>query len=92
MAVTANQVIFDTPAPEFRLPATDGKTYTLDDLAGGKAGGADANLLPGAVLGDDPGRLQIRKPPAIGPVVRVTDVVTGAGSFPADGADSGHGL
>jgi peroxiredoxin len=36
MAVTANQVNFDTPAPGFRLPATDGKTYTLDDLAGGK--------------------------------------------------------
>ena len=36
MAMTATQVTFDTPAPEFRLPATDGKTYGLDDLAGGK--------------------------------------------------------
>ena len=36
MAITANQVTFDTPAVEFRLPATDGKTYALDDLAGGK--------------------------------------------------------
>jgi peroxiredoxin len=24
----------DTPAPDFRLPATDGRTYTLDDVAG----------------------------------------------------------
>ena len=64
----------------------------LDDLAGGKAGGADANLLPGAVLSDDPRRLEVRKPPALGPVVRVADVVPRAGSFPADGADSGHGL
>jgi peroxiredoxin len=36
MAMTADQVTFDTLAPEFRLPATDGKTYTLDGLAGGK--------------------------------------------------------
>ncbi|ABA04142.1 conserved hypothetical protein [Nitrobacter winogradskyi Nb-255] len=34
MATTVTQVTFDTPAPEFRLPATDGKTYGLDDLAG----------------------------------------------------------
>ena len=25
-----------TPAPEFRLRATDGKTYALDDVAGEK--------------------------------------------------------
>ena len=36
MAMTATQVTFDTPAVEFRLPATDGKTYALDDLAGKK--------------------------------------------------------
>ena len=36
MAMTATQVTFDTPAPEFRLPATDGRTYGLDDLAGRK--------------------------------------------------------
>lgn len=36
MAMTATQVTFDTPAPEFRLPATDGKIYRLDDLAGEK--------------------------------------------------------
>jgi len=34
MAATATQVVLDTPAPEFRLPATDGKTYALDDVAG----------------------------------------------------------
>lgn len=36
MAITADQVTFDAPAVEFRLPATDGKTYGLDDLAGQK--------------------------------------------------------
>jgi len=30
------QVILDTPAAEFRLPATDGRTYALDDVAGEK--------------------------------------------------------
>jgi peroxiredoxin len=34
MATTATQVTLDTPAAEFRLPATDGKTYALDDVAG----------------------------------------------------------
>jgi peroxiredoxin len=36
MATTATQVVLDTPAAEFRLPATDGKTYALDDVAGEK--------------------------------------------------------
>ena len=36
MAATATQVILDTPAAEFRLPATDGRTYALDDVAGEK--------------------------------------------------------
>src|SRR5215475_4525880 len=36
MATTATQVVLDTPAAEFRLPATDGKTYGLDDVAGEK--------------------------------------------------------
>jgi hypothetical protein len=36
MAATATSVVLDTPAAEFRLPATDGKTYTLDDVAGKK--------------------------------------------------------
>jgi peroxiredoxin len=36
MALTATQATFDMRAPEFRLPATDGKTYALDDLAGKK--------------------------------------------------------
>ena len=29
-------VTLDTPAPAFRLPATDGRTYTLSDIAGAK--------------------------------------------------------
>jgi hypothetical protein len=37
MAATATQVFLDTQAAEFRLPpATDGKTYALDDVAGEK--------------------------------------------------------
>jgi peroxiredoxin len=36
MAATTTQVVLDTLAPEFRLPATDGKTYALDDVAGEK--------------------------------------------------------
>ncbi|MEM9522905.1 MAG: thioredoxin family protein [Pseudomonadota bacterium] len=33
-AVTSPVCDFDRPAPDFRLPATDGKTYTLGDIAG----------------------------------------------------------
>src|SRR5437868_2292353 len=36
MATTATQVVLDAPAAEFRLPATDGKAYALDDVAGEK--------------------------------------------------------
>jgi peroxiredoxin len=36
MATTATQVVLDTAAAEFRLRATDGKTYGLDDIAGEK--------------------------------------------------------
>jgi hypothetical protein len=36
MAATATQTVLDTPAVEFRLPATDGKTYALGDVAGEK--------------------------------------------------------
>jgi len=36
MAATATPVVLDTPAAEFRLPATDGKIYVLDDVAGKK--------------------------------------------------------
>jgi hypothetical protein len=36
MAATATQVVLDAQAAEFRLPATDGKTYALDDVAGEK--------------------------------------------------------
>jgi hypothetical protein len=35
MAATSTQAVLDTPAPEFRLPATDGKTY-VHDVAGEK--------------------------------------------------------
>jgi peroxiredoxin len=34
MATTPAQIILDTPAAEFLLPATDGQTYALDDIAG----------------------------------------------------------
>ena len=33
---TADEIAFGTPAPSFSLPATDGKTYSLDDVAGPK--------------------------------------------------------
>ena len=36
MAATSTQTVLDRPAAEFRLPATDGKTYALDDVAGEK--------------------------------------------------------
>ena len=34
MAATAASTLLGTAAPSFRLPATDGKTYALDDIAG----------------------------------------------------------
>jgi peroxiredoxin len=38
MAVTTpDKVVLDAPAADFRLPATDGRIYTLDDVAGEKA-------------------------------------------------------
>ena len=36
MAASATDITLDTPAPDFRLPATDGRTYGLDDVAGEK--------------------------------------------------------
>jgi peroxiredoxin len=36
MAATATKIILDTPAPDFSLPATDGRTYSLKDVAGEK--------------------------------------------------------
>ncbi|MFY9992441.1 MAG: redoxin domain-containing protein, partial [Rhodoplanes sp.] len=36
MAATAESTALGTPAPQFRLPATDGKTYALQDIAGSK--------------------------------------------------------
>jgi len=36
MAATPPPLTLDTPAHSFRLPATDGRTYTLDDIAGEK--------------------------------------------------------
>jgi peroxiredoxin len=37
MATAVNSIVLDTEAPNFRLPATDGKIYTLDDIRGEKA-------------------------------------------------------
>ena len=34
MATTPEHIVLDTPAADFRLPATDGRTYALDDIAG----------------------------------------------------------
>jgi peroxiredoxin len=36
MAATATNIILDTSAPDFWLPATDGKTYALKDVVGEK--------------------------------------------------------
>ncbi|MGC2222082.1 MAG: thioredoxin family protein [Methylocella sp.] len=36
MATAATKIILDTPAPDFSLPATDGRTYALNDVAGEK--------------------------------------------------------
>ena len=36
MAATAASTVLGTPAPDFRLPASDGKTYALADIAGTK--------------------------------------------------------
>jgi peroxiredoxin len=36
MATTPTETAFDTPAPKFRLPATDGRSYSLEDVAGEK--------------------------------------------------------
>ena len=36
MAANAASTVLDKPAPDFRLPATDGKAYVLKDIAGAK--------------------------------------------------------
>ena len=36
MAATPPPVSLGTPAPDFCLPATDGRTYSLSDIAGPK--------------------------------------------------------
>jgi peroxiredoxin len=36
MAVNPAQIVLDTPAVDFRLPATDGRIYVLDNVAGEK--------------------------------------------------------
>jgi len=36
MAATATKITLNTPAPDFRLPGTDGRIYTLADVAGEK--------------------------------------------------------
>ena len=44
MSATATQSVLDTPAAEFRLPATDGKTYALDDIAGKTARSSSSSV------------------------------------------------
>jgi len=36
MAASPTDITFDVAAADFRLPATDGRTYALDDVAGAK--------------------------------------------------------
>jgi hypothetical protein len=36
MASSLTDTAFNTPAPAFSLPATDGRSYTFDDIAGAK--------------------------------------------------------
>ena len=36
MAVGPTEIVLGVPAPDFSLPATDGKTYALNDVAGEK--------------------------------------------------------
>jgi peroxiredoxin len=36
MAVAQTEIVLDARAPDFRLPATDGRTYALKDIAGEK--------------------------------------------------------
>lgn len=36
MAASPSDIVFDIPAGDFSLPATDGRTYALDDVAGEK--------------------------------------------------------
>jgi peroxiredoxin len=36
MAASPTDITFDVTAPDFRLPATDGRSYSLDDVAGAK--------------------------------------------------------
>jgi peroxiredoxin len=36
MAASPTDITFDVAAPDFRLPATDGRSYSLDDVAGAK--------------------------------------------------------
>jgi peroxiredoxin len=36
MAVGATEIVLGAPAPDFSLPATDGRTYALKDVAGEK--------------------------------------------------------
>ena len=36
MAVAQTEIVLDARAPDFRLPATDGRSYALEDVAGAK--------------------------------------------------------
>ena len=65
MAATATKIILDTPAPDFRLAGTDGRTYTLKDVAdekGTAVAARIARLRPEPALLD---RIRIQRRPVI---------------------------
>ena len=58
MAASPTDVVLDVPAPDFRLPATDGKIYALKDVAASTRHGHRLHLqpLPLREGGDRPAR------------------------------------
>jgi hypothetical protein len=61
----------------------------FDDPIATDALGAHPGPLDGTVNSDSD-RLQVGHPPALMPIVRMTDVVARGGAFTADGANAGH--
>ncbi len=64
MAATAASTVLGTPAPDFRLPATDGKTYTLADIARTK--GTVIVLLVEAMRAIAAGKFPSHQTPSVG--------------------------